>query len=230
MRMRAVPLILLLSACAGGSFGPPMPVGLGSAEPGAIDKWVAATVTTEPVMMRFHWKYRDEKGDAGGRGSAIIIPPDSLRFDFSGPLGSGRSAAMVVGDSGLWAVPEDQVEKLVPNYPILWAMLGMARFPGPDDTLRALERGDLTAWRYASGPDTVDYIRTSGDTPQLVVEVRAEGRRVGRVVTDLGPGGQPLRSRLSVPSKPARVDLEFYRHEPLSERPESLWVRPSDEP
>ncbi len=221
--------LLLVVACGGGVFGPPMPVGLGPTDSATVSGWVAATRATGPVMMRFRFTYRDEKGTAKGRGSAIILPPDSLRFDFAGPLGSNRSAAMVVGDSGHWAIPEDQVAKLVPSYPILWAMLGQARFPDPADTLRALVQGDVTAWRYASGGDTVEYLRTSGATPQLVVDVREQGRRIGRVVTDLSPAGQPLRARLSVPSKPARVDLEFYRHEPLTDRPDSLWVRPSDE-
>jgi len=228
MRPRLLLVALLLAACGGGVIGPPMPVGLGPTDSTTVGAWVGATQVGEPVMMRFRFTYIDEKGTAKGRGSAIILPPDSLRFDFAGPLGANRSAAMVVGDSGHWAVPEDEVEKLVPNYPILWAMLGQARYPSPDDSLRALEQGELTAWRYASGEDTVEYIRTRGATPQLVVDVRHAGKRIGRVVTDLSPAGQPLRARLSVPSKPARVDLEFYRHEPLAERPDSLWVKPDD--
>ncbi len=34
-----------------------------------------------------------------GRGTARIVPPDSLRFDYAGPLGFGSGAAVVIGDS-----------------------------------------------------------------------------------------------------------------------------------
>ena len=69
------------------------------------------------------------KSSAGGRGSARIAPPDSLRFDVAGPFGSGAASAAVVGERPLWAEPPDAIDKLVPNYPLMWAMFGVARLP-----------------------------------------------------------------------------------------------------
>ena len=62
-------------------------------------------------------------------GSARVAPPDSLRFDVAGPFGAGAAAAAVIGDQPLWAEPPDAVKKLVPNYPLMWAMFGIARQP-----------------------------------------------------------------------------------------------------
>lgn len=202
-----------------------MPTTLSPASPETVRPWVAGTMVSEPIQMRFRWSYTDEKGHASGRGNAIILPVDSLRFDFAGPLGSGRSAAAVVGDSGLWAVPEEEVEKLVPNYPILWAMLGQARLPGAADAVRAFSDPALTAWRYTGGADTVDYIITSAPR-QLIVDVRQAGQRIGRVLTTLDSEGRPLTSRLEVPAKPARVELEFYRWEAPDSLPADLWLKP----
>jgi hypothetical protein len=207
-----------------------MPIGLAPIERSAVDAWVGQTAVREPIELRFRWNYLDEKGNARGRGSAIILPPDSLRFDFSGPLGSGRSAAAVIGDSGLWAVPEEEVARLVPNYPILWAMLGRALAPHPGGGLRGISDERLVAWQHASGVDTVEYILTSGDSRQLVVDVRQAGRRIGRVVTRLDAAGHPLESRLDVPGEPARVDLTFYRWDPADSLPADLWQRPVDAP
>ena len=72
----------------------------------------------EHRLHRFKWLFQDERSSAGGRGSARIAPPDSLRFDVAGPFGSGAAAAAVVGDQPLWAEPPDAVKKLVPNYPL----------------------------------------------------------------------------------------------------------------
>ncbi len=221
-------LLLMVTACAGGMIGPPMPVGLMPVPADSVQAWVASTWSGEPSFMRFRFDYRERRGNAGGRGSATIAPPDSLRFDFAGPFGANRSAAFVVGDSGIWAEPEEQVQKLVPNYPILWAMLGRARDPGPGTTLTGLQAPDLTAWRYVTAADTVDYVLTRGLKPQLVVDVRQGGRRLGRVVTEFDADGRPKKARLDVPSKPARVELEFYRWERPDSLPGTLWQRPDD--
>lgn len=229
MRSPLPMLCLLLAACGGKPFGPPMPTALAPVAAETVVPWVQATRVIAPIQMRFRFSYLEEGASAKGRGTAIVLPPDSLRFDFAGPLGSGRSAAAVIGDSGLWAVPEDEVEKLVPNYPILWAMLGQARGPAAGDRVRAFADTTVTAWRYTAGADTVDYIRTAGASGVLVVDVRQSGRRIGRVVTHLDARGRPLRSRLEVPSKPARVELEFYRWEAPDSLPPNLWVKPDAE-
>jgi hypothetical protein len=174
-----------------------------------VSAWVSATLPPEKRLHRFKWLFQDERSSAGGRGSARIAPPDSLRFDVAGPFGSGAASAAVIGDQPLWTRPPDAVAKLVPNYPLLWAMFGVARLPGNGDSLSGIVRGDVTAWRYADGVDTTSYVRTAGTTGKLVAEVRHAGQLVGRAETTLDDKGAPLSSKLVVPSVPAKLAITF---------------------
>lgn len=205
-----------------GCRGQPAPIVPASATPvtrAQVAEWVAATAPESARLHRFRWLFRDDQSSAGGRGSARIAPPDSLRFDVVGPLGSGAAAAAVVGDSALWADPDDAVEKLVPNYPLMWAMFGIARMPAPGVELAGIVEPDMTAWRYVQGADTIEYARTGGSEPRLTTIVRRGGEIVGRTETTLGPDGLPRTARLTVPSVPARLDLTFVsstRSEPFA--------------
>ena len=115
----------------------------------------------------------------------------------AGPFGSGAAAAAVIGDTPLWAEPPDAVKKLVPNYPLMWAMLGVARLPSDGDSLRGLAEGAVTAWQYANATDTIDYVRTTGKGRKLVAEVR-HARDRGRA------GGDDARHQRRAARRPAR--------------------------
>jgi hypothetical protein len=187
-----------------------MPVALQPTTAAQVEGWVSSTRPTQRQLLRFGWQFQNERdGTVGGKGSAQIALPDSLRFDFRGALGAGRGAAVVIADSSRWAQPEEQVKKLVPNYPLLWAMFGIARPPAPGSTLSAVENDQLTAWRYVKGADTVDYVRTKVAPMQFMADVREGGKRVGRVVTTYDEQGQLKRARLDVTAGPARVTLKF---------------------
>ncbi len=201
-------LALALSGCRGAP-GPLVPVAAAPVSREQVSQWVTATVPAGHRLHRFKWLFQDERSSAGGRGSARVAPPDSLRFDVAGPFGSGAAAAAVVGDRPLWAQPPDAVTKLVPNYPLMWAMFGVARLPEDGDSLRGLSDGTVTAWRYAHDADTVEYVRTGGKNGTLVAEVRHAGEVVGRAETTLAADGTPLAARLVVPSAPAKLDLTF---------------------
>ena len=67
----------------------------------------------------------------------------------------------------------------------------------------------MTAWRYAEASDTVEYVRTRGSPTRMVTVVRRNGKVVGRAESTLDSAGAPLKARLTVPSVPARLDLEF---------------------
>jgi hypothetical protein len=201
-------LLLALTACRTAP-GALVPEATAPASPSQVAEWVRPTVPTAPRLIRFKWLFRDDNSSAGGRGSARIAPPDSLRFDVSGPFGSNASAAAVVGDSALWVQPEDAIEKLVPNYPLMWALLGVARMPAQGADLRGSSEGARTVWEYAVGADTIAYVRTGGPDGRLLAEVREAGRLIGRVETTLGAAGEPRKARLTVPSAPARLDLTF---------------------
>ncbi|HUR95337.1 MAG TPA: hypothetical protein VMY76_12180 [Gemmatimonadales bacterium] len=188
-----------------------------------VGQWVDRTVPEGGRLHRFKWLFQDERSSAGGRGSARIAPPDSLRFDVAGPFGSGAAAAAVVGDRPLWAEPPDAVKKLVPNYPLMWAMFGVARLPEDGDALRGLSEHGVTAWQYANGTDTVDYVRTPGKNGKLVAEVRHGGEVVGRAETTLDSAGIPLVARLVVPGVPAKLNLTFLSTAPADFAPE-IWT------
>jgi hypothetical protein len=174
-----------------------------------VAEWVATTVPAESRLHRFKWLFQDERGSAGGRGSARIVPSDSLRFDVAGPFGSGAASAVVVGDHAVWTEPPDVIARLVPNYPLMWAMFGVARMPPEGVELRGLSRDSITAWQYAGATDTVQYARTAGDPVRFVAVVRQAGKLIGRAETTLQPDGIPIKARLTVPSAPAKLDLTF---------------------
>jgi hypothetical protein len=174
-----------------------------------VAAWVSSTLPSDHQLYRFKWLLRDERGSAGGRGSVRVAPPDSLRFDVAGPFGSGTASAVVVGDTALWTEPADAISRLVPNFPLMWAMFGIARGPEGGVALHGLTHNSTRAWQYAGSADTVEYALTSGDSGRLIAEVRQSGKLIGRAETTLASDGTPLKARLTVPSAPAQLDLTF---------------------
>ncbi len=220
---RAV-LYLALSALA---CAPRRPAGLVPEAAAVVERhqvgaWVEATQPTGHRTVRFRWQLQDDRGAAGGRGTARIAAPDSVRLDVVGPLGAGRGAAVVVGDSAQWTDPPDIIERLVPSYPLMWAMFGVERMPPSDAALRGVSDSSGTAWEWAAGADTVSYIRRVAPG-RLIAESRQAGKVVGRVETEFGPDGRPTSSRLTVPSVPARLTLTFTASAPSESFPPDLW-------
>ncbi len=201
-------LVLLLAGCHSAP-GAVMPAGAQPLSEAQVAQYVASTVPKDRRIHKFKWLFRDEKSSAGGRGSARIAPPDSLRFDVAGPFGSGASSAAVVGETPLWIEPPDAIKKLVPNYPLLWAMFGIARMPAAGADVRGLQDERTTAWEYVEGTDTIAYVRTQGRPERIVTTVRRAGELLGRAETTLDSLGAPVSARLTVPSVPARLDLTF---------------------
>ncbi len=208
---RGVAAYLAVALVACGPTAPP-PLVAPAAGPVSAEQvaaWVRQGVPDGHLMQRFKWQLRDERGAAGGRGTVRYAAPDSVRLDVAGPFGAGRAAAVVVGDSAAWTDPPDAIARLVPSYPLMWAMFGMARLPRPGARLGGTSTATTTAWRYASGPDTIAYARVTGSPSHLLAEVREGSRLIGRVDATLGPDGRPVSARLTVPSVPARLDLTF---------------------
>src|SRR5947208_11706216 len=121
----------LLAGCPGKP-APLVPMPLTPADAAAAAAWARATLPGRDTAIRFRWKYQDADRRWGGRGQARIAPPDSLRFDYVGPLGLGAGAAAVVADSAIWADPEKNFRSLVPAVRMLWAGLGIVRPPAPN--------------------------------------------------------------------------------------------------
>jgi hypothetical protein len=212
-------LALLTAACTGAPAAvvPESAVGV---EPGMAAEWAGGTTPSGRWLHRFKWQYRDDRSAAGGRGSAHIAGPDSIRFDVAGPLGASPAAAMVVGDSAVWVRPEDAIRKLVPSYPLMWAVFGVARIPAEGRVIWAGQAGTTLAWRGVAGADTVEWARAPG---RLVAEVRRRGKVVGRVDTRFGPDGRPATARLTMPEVPARLDLTFTKSDSSAHFPPDVW-------
>ena len=221
-RRIAAAYLLLVAACRANP-GAVVPESAPPVSRDEVARWVESTVPTRHRLHRFKWLFRDEKSSAGGRGSARIAPPDSMRFDVAGPFGSGAASAAVVGETPLWTEPPDAIRKMVPNYPLMWGMFGVARLPEDGAALRGLTEGATTAWQYAGAGDTVEYVRTVGKPMRLVTTVRRAGELVGRAEATLDSTGAPLAARLVVPSVPARLDLTFLSTAPAEFAPD-IWV------
>jgi hypothetical protein len=180
------------------------------------------------VVIRFRWRYQDERVRYAGRGSARVAPPDSLRFDFAGPLGLGAGAAVVIGDTVAWADPEKNFRSLVPAIPMLWASLGMVQTPAPDATVWTLPPapgGDTTraVWRFARERDTLSFVATSGTPRLLEAEWRREDKVVARSRTQLDARARPVGARVDFPEASARFELIVVGLDTAAVIPPALW-------
>lgn len=219
----AVPYLAILTlACGPRAPGALVPSATAPVERAQVEAWAAGSRAEGHRLHRFRWQLQDERGAAGGRGTARLAAPDSVRLDVSGPLGSGRGSAVVVGDSALWTDPDDVIERLVPSFPLMWAMFGVVRLPPLGAALRGLSDSSVTIWESADGADTVAYVRQRSPA-RLLAEVRTGGKIVGRVETELADDGRPVTSRLTVPSVPARLDITFTSSTASEPFPGSLW-------
>jgi hypothetical protein len=203
-----------------------MPKGLETVPAEQVQRWVEMTTPKVGALHRFQWLYEEEGPAKGGRGSTRIALPDSLRFDIAGSLGIGKGSAFVVGESKVWVQPEKSVEDLVPSYPLLWSLVGIALKPPADAKLLGLQSEGSTAWQYANGADTVSYLWVDGNPRTLSSEVRHAGKVIGRTTTTVRPDGTPVKAQLLVPSVPAKLTVTYYASVPTQSFPPDTWVRP----
>ncbi|MEX2157277.1 MAG: hypothetical protein WD773_10605 [Gemmatimonadales bacterium] len=196
--------------------------------------WTRATLPRGPTLIRFRWRYQDDRVKYAGRGSARIAPPDSLRFDYAGPFGLGSGAAVVIGDSVAWADPEENVRSLVPAIPMLWAALGMVQPPAEDaEVFGAVLRDTTTGrrrvmWRFAQRDDTLDYVATeeAGGTRVLEAEWRRRGKRVARSRSQFDAQARPPRpvsARVDFPEASARFELTVGTVDTAAAIPPAVW-------
>jgi len=163
---------------------------------------------THHTAIRFRWKYQDDQKRWGGRGQARIAPPDSLRFDYVGPLGLGAGAAALVGDSTIWADPEKNFRSLVPAVRMLWAGLGIARPPAVDAVVFGQDAdARVRIWRFVEGSDTLDYRETLDPVRVLEAEWRQQGKVVARSRTQFDVHLLPAAARIDFPEGRARFEL-----------------------
>ena len=229
-RSRALSYIAACAVVAGcaGRLVPLVTVALAVADRAQALAWAARTLPEHDTAIRFRFRYEDRRRHWGGRGTARVAPPDSLRLDYVGPLGLGAGAAVVVGDSALWADPEENFRALVPAVRMLWAALGVVRPPQPDAVVASWGGGDSTrtVWRFVEGrADTLDYIFTAAAPRTLEAEWRREGKVLARSHTELAEHARPTTAHIDFPEARARFELTVVAVDTAAVFAPSQWLR-----
>jgi hypothetical protein len=214
---------IVLAACHGRP-APLVPEPLGSLPGDSVLAWSRGSGPARPTALRFRWRYRDDRRSGGGRGTARVAPPDSLRVDWAAVLGLSSGAAVVLGDSLQWADPKENFpSSVVPAVQLVWIALGVVRPPRASAAVSGSRDSTRALWRYVEDRDTLDF-RQGLVTPRTL---EAEWRRAGRVMargrTLLGPGGLPQSVRIDVPERSARFELTFVAVDSAAIFAPALW-------
>jgi len=179
-----------------------VPTALGPASRDSAAQWARATLPRTPALIRFRWHYQDERVKYAGRGTVRIQPPDSLRFDYVGPLGLGSGAAVIIGDSVVWADPDKDFRSLVPAVPMLWAAFAMVRPPTEQAAVFGAQLEQRVVWQFAQPADTLAYVATPPDSARRGGMLEAEWRRRGKLVARSW-------ARLDTLAHPASARIDF---------------------
>ena len=214
---------IVLAACHGRP-APLVPEPLGSVPPDSVVAWSMGSGPARPMALRFRWKYRDDRRSGGGRGTARVAPPDSVRVDWAATLNIKTGAAVVLGDSLQWADPKENFPSSVtPAVQLVWTALGVVRPPRDSATVSGSRDSLRAVWRYADGRDTLDYRLAQALPRTLEAEWRRDGTVVARSRTVLGPGGLPQSVRIDVPERSARFELTFVAVDSAASFAPALW-------
>jgi len=213
-----------VAGCAG-RLAPLVAVALAPGDRLQAVAWAQRTLPRRDTAIRFRFRYEDRRRRWGGHGTARMAPPDSLRFDYTGPLGLGSGAAVVVGDSAVWADPEENFRSLVPAVRMLWAAFGVVRPPDSAASVAGGPAPPRTVWRFIRDADTLDYVASDGAPRTLEAEWRREGKVVARSRTELAVGAQPAKARIDFPEAPARFELTVVAVDTAAVFAPSLWRR-----
>jgi hypothetical protein len=202
------------------------PVGLASVPLDSVLAWLAPYRPESHVRYDLKWRFVNQKGSTAGRAAVRIAPPDTMRFDYRGPFGRS-GAAVLVGDSVWWAVPERETRDLIPAAPLFWAALGMPQPPPDDAHLFGRDEQGVHAWRYAAARDTMDFVEGRGGRPRLLVEVRREGRIVASLQLTLRPGMRvPAETRMRFPQDGSALILTIEGIEQVATFDSTTWKHP----
>lgn len=207
----AVSLLSMVAiiGCSRGGPAPIAPAGMVPTDIATIMRWRQALVPTQSRRYNIRpWQFRNERGSAAGRATVIMLPPDSLRFDYRGPFRRSGSAALA-GDSALWVEPGDELGDLVGVAPLFWASLGVPPSPPAGTAVIAVQRANLRAWQYGQDGDTITIlIRDSPDT-RIFGEIRRAGRTVTLAEAMLDPETRFVRrATIEYPQDVSRFEFE----------------------
>ena len=141
---------------------------------------------------------RDRQGADRATRHAPVRCPRSPGVGPDGRRGHRRSA--------LWARPEDAVGSLLPNYPLMWALFGVARPAGSCARRCGDSRTGGDGLGVRPGGDTREYVLSRGTPDRLQAEVRHArtrawqgGDEVPRRAAVTRPAHRPAQSRATGP-------------------------------
>jgi hypothetical protein len=201
-----------------------VPAALAPASADSARVWALTTAPKHAAGIRFKWRYEDRKLNAAGRATARVAPPDSARLDYAATLGLSSGAGVVVGDSVIWADPDQDFRSFIRGVAVFWATLGVAR-PAPAGamvTAGTVGSADhpRQAWRYANGADTLTYV---AGNQVLDVEWRSGSNVVAQSHTELDQRGWPAHAQVEFPEAGARFEVTVVAIDTTVVVPPALW-------
>lgn len=160
----------------------------------------------------FRWDYEENALIARGEGAIRVAPPDSARVDLflNGGIALGR--AILIGNS-LRTTNQDQVQRVLPPPPMMWAALGRLVIPALPDTVVTVD-GELVR---ADIGRPVEWRVTIKGT-RLMQLARLNGGRIVELVTR-DDGGRLL---YEVPGR-RKLWLGITRDEEVSPFDAAIW-------
>ncbi len=225
-RLSYIGASLLLAGCRP-TYQPLVADPLGPATRDSALAWTQATVPTGTRSIFFFWSFLAD-GRFNGSGTARVAPPDSLRLDYRGKLGIGSGRAVVMGDSVQWSEPAGDFHRMMPAIPLLWTALGIVRPPAEDAVISGArfsgtEGLGRTVWRFAQGPDTLEYVAFDGVPRVLEAEWRQRGVIKARSRTEYDSELRPASAKIVFPEASARFELTVSRIESGAAFPPDYW-------
>ncbi|MBI4421319.1 MAG: hypothetical protein HY560_10875 [Gemmatimonadetes bacterium] len=202
------------------------PADLAPVPDSTVERWVGRYSLHRPARYDLRWRFQNDRGAASGRAAVRVAPPDSLRLDFRGPFGKS-GAAVVVGDSGLWAKPAGDFHDVLAAAPLFWAALALPLKPADGATVFGAEHPDRRSWRYALARDTFDFIDVRASPARLLAEMRRAGRIIGRSEARFDPAGQRLISaRMDFPAAESRFTITVEAVDTTETFEPGVWRQP----
>jgi hypothetical protein len=202
------------------------PTGLGPVSGDSVSAWLARYRPLGALRYDLKWRFVNQKGSTAGRAVVRVAPPDTMRFDYRGPFGRS-GAALVEGDSVLWAVPQKDTRDLLPAAPLFWAALGIPRPPPTDAALFGRTQQGEHVWRYATASDTMDFVEAGAGVARLLMEVRREGRIVASLQLTFRPGTHvPGETRVRFPQDGSALIFTIEGIQHVAPFEPSTWLHP----
>lgn len=211
MTQRRFAFTLLVAAIAGACAPRVAPL-KGAPAPSRVLPSIPLSGTHRRIVFR--WDYEENSILARGEGSIRAAAPDSARVDLFLAGGIPAGYAILIGDS-LRGSSANQIRRVLPPPPMLWASLGRLVVPSLPDTVITVDGATL---RADIGRPATWRVTIKGD--RLIQLARLNGGRIAEVVTR-DDGGRLL---YEVPGR-RKLWLGIIRDEEVPAFDAAIWTR-----